>query len=195
MTWTDKQRKLFLRASNMAGWNGSQRYIAMSHAGCPIDRSIGRPSVKHAGNTNAMFAQVMELAEAMSIDTVPPPRDYDSWADAARRKLDARRDFARQIVAEAVTRMPGKYGTSNGQPIARDAAIEKILAASVKHVTGNDSVELTPIKPQTLDECDTGQLYRVIESLKAWFGREMLAAGIEPESFKVPASARRRAAS
>jgi hypothetical protein len=196
MIWSQKQRMLFLKSSNLAKWSPAMRYIAMHHAGCPTDRMLKRCSVKHKGNTNQHFARAMELAEAQAIETVPPPRDYHSWADAARRDLDKRRDFARQIVAEAVTRMPNRFATTpEGEPVERVEAIERMLTAAVQHVTAGDSIELTPIKPLSLDECDTGQLYRVIESLKAWLGREFLKAGLCPESFEPPASAKRRAAS
>jgi hypothetical protein len=152
----------------------------------------------------------MELAEAMAEPgTINPPRAYPSWSHAARRSLDRRRDLARQIAAEAVTRIPEVFARDEPEAPARESSpaslrrsvasslppIDRLLLGVIRHVTNHDSGELCPFKPENLDQCDSGQLYRVIEALKAWVGRELLRRGYTPESFDVPASVRRRLAS
>lgn len=196
MTWSPKQRTVFLRAATIAGWNDRTRYLAMAHAGCPTDHAAGRPSVKHPGNTNKMFARVMELAESQGGGAVAPPREFASWREAAMHELDRSRDFARQIAAEGVKRLPLKFATErDGARLEHDDAVAAVLHRIVVHCTDKDAPEFSSFRPQTITDCDTGQLYRVTEALKAWVGRELLAAGLRPECFDAPASARRRAAS
>lgn len=215
MTWSKSQQILIHQAAKAAGWNAEQRYVAMLHAGCPKHPKHGRPSANHPGNSNDAFERVMELAEAMAEPgTVTPPRAHPSWSHAARRSLDRRRDLARQIAAEAVTRIPEVFDNplplgervaaqqpGEGSPdltISRPhdlAPAERLLRGVIRHVTNHDSDVLCPFKPENLDQCDSGQLYRVIEALKAWVGRELLKRGYTPESFDVPASVRRRLAS
>lgn len=199
--WSKSQQILIHQAAKAAGWNAEMRYVAMLHAGCPKHPKHGRPSANHPGNSNDAFERVMELAEAMAAGSsegskVSPPRNYPSWSHAARRSLDRRRDLARQIAAEAVKRLPEVFAEfPDGEQLAEAPARDSLLRFAVRHVTKGDSIDLCPIKPESLDQCDTGQLYRVIEMLKAWVGRELLKRGYTPESFEIPASVRRRLAS
>lgn len=184
--WSDLQRKLFLRACSAAGWNDAQRYIAMRHAGCPLDAKAERPSVKHPRNTNGQFEQLMALAEAhaaMRGRDVPRPREHASWrvaADFGRRRLEG---VARAIIAEASTRIPEVF----------DAGLERYI---VEHTTASDDGALAGVRdPATLAECDGGQLHRVVEALRAYAGREFARRGLSPRNFTIPPGALRRAES
>lgn len=182
--WSDKQRVLFFRACAAAGITEAQRYIVMRHCGCPLDGKTKRPSVKHPRNTNAMFEQCMAVAEAqagMRHQTVPRPREFRSWREAAESGRQRLITKARGIVAEAIAKMPGKF----------DAGLEQHIC---EHTTDDDDGSLAALQPRTFEEADGGQLLRIIEALRAWIGREFTSAGIEPSTFTVPPEARRRAA-
>lgn len=183
MSWSQPQRTLFLRACTAAGWSPEQRYLAMKHAGCPIDGQAKRPSVKHARNSQASFEAVMALAEASAAiegRSVPTPRNGGTWRDkseGSRRTLLAK---AKRIAAEAVRKCPGQFD-------------DDLLTYAARHVTQGDSTEL-PVGgyAYSIDLCDEGQLVRVVELLRAMVGRAFVQAGCTAESFEIPPVARQR---
>lgn len=182
--WTDKQRIMLLRASNLAGWTPQQRYMAMRHAGCPNAAGKSRPSVSHPRNHQAAFERVMALAEAQAAtlgNCVPGPSTGASWQHAAERARASLEAKAAAIAHEAQQRCSEQFG-------------HELLTATIRHVTQHDDASL-PIhaEPRDLVECDEGQLHRVIESLKAHVGRVFAERGIRPRTFDVPPSAARRA--
>lgn len=190
MPWTDRQRKLFMIAARAAGWNDDQRYIAMRHSGCPTRG--GKPSVTHPRNDNAAFERCMALAESCAGqrgEHVPPPSRKPTWREAVATPNERMRELATRIADEAARRLP-----AFGSPTS-------LLSDTIRHVTSGDSGELTWMHMQHADRgdrelarLDAGQLYRVVESLRAHVGRVFLEHGITPTSFTVPASARRRVA-
>lgn len=189
MAWTPKQRTTFLAAVRAAGWNDDQRYIAMRHCGCPL--KAGTPSVTHPRNDNAAFERCMALAESCAGqrgERIAPPRGKRSWREAERAQGDRLRDLARRIAAEARRSLPQVFPAST-------------LAGTIRHVCGEDDRAMVDRIQDFRDDdgenllftLDPGQLYRVVESLKAHVGRVFLEHGITPASFTVPASAKRRA--
>lgn len=183
MTWSLPQRRLFVRSASAAGMTDAQRYLVMRHVGCPIDARLGRPSVKHPRNSNEMFEQAMAVVEAQAAVAgvrIRAPRECASWRIASQRSHVRALALARAIVREAISRMPERF----------DAGLERYI---VEHTTGEDPADLVGLaRPRTLDECDGGQLRRVIEALRAYVGREFVMAGIEPASFAVPPGVHRR---
>lgn len=204
MTWSQKQRLLFLKASGLAGWNDQQRYLAMRAVGCPcvattipgFDARAGlqsRPSIKAPGNTHEMFAAVMSLAESsartrgamMSRFPRPASGRVDSgqptWRDAAMDTASRLIHKAREIWREAQERMPGKFF---GGDEALDAFARRVTAADASQFPDHFMAA-----PQDLDGCDAAQACRVVEGLRAWVGRDFYAAGINPRSFVIPHNA------
>lgn len=204
--WSLKQQNLFHRAANLAGWNDQLRYVAMRAAGCPLikveprHRSAPtahsplptpaplRPSIKSPGNTNNMFAAVMMLAESAAKQRgagaeFPRPGDADSWAAASFDTAQRERHKARQIWAEARTKMPGVFFAEDGL----DTFVRNQLAKDPAEFPG-----LFDHAPESLEECDLAQSTRIVESLKAWVGRKFYESGIRPQSFYTPSSAIRQ---
>lgn len=182
MSWSPLQRVVFLRACADAGWNDARRYLAMRHAGCP-QTAERRPSVKHARNSQGMFEACMVLAEACAGAagrSVRPPNGHVSWREAAASGRQRLANLARCIAAEAVERMPETF----------DAGL---LGYAVSHTTVGDDPELCPIRPVSIEECDAGQLVRVVELLRAFVGRRFAAACVRPRTFEVPPGAAIRA--
>lgn len=202
MPWTKLQIKVFMVAARAAGWNEDQRYMAMRHCGCPTrSDGVATPSVNHPRNTNALFERCMALAESCAGQqgvTIAPPKGKRSWREAERGAGDRMRDLAHAIVEEAIRRAPDVFFPT--RRVAPDQVAPGLLDATIQHVCGNDPREVLGfirechVATWRLSDLDTGQLYRVVESLKAQVGRVLLERGIVPASFSVPASARRRAA-
>jgi hypothetical protein len=179
--WSDSQRTTFLRACSAAGWNDQQRYMAMRHCGCPLQGD--RPSVKSPRNTNGHFEQLMALAEAQAKlrgRDVRPPREHRSWREAAENGRLRLVELARSIIAEGVIRVPDVFNDG----------LERYIIA---HTTADDLGNMAGIpNPLSLDECDGGQLHRVVEALRAYVGRELDARGLQPRNFVLPPSVIRR---
>lgn len=185
MAWTPKQCTLFLIAAKAAGWNDDQRYIAMRHCGCPLKG--GTPSVTHPRNDNAAYERCMALAESCAGqrgEHVPPPSKRRTWREAVAAPNERMRELAQRIANEAVLRLPAQF------------ADNELLRKTIDHVCGDELVSPDPSSPVpgTLHSLDAGQLYRVVESLKAHVGRVLLEHGLTPESFTAPAWAKRRVA-
>ena len=195
--WSPKQQLLFLKASNIAGWNDQQRYVAMRACGCPLvkgtvgrgqatEAGVTRPSIKAPGNTHESFAAVMVLAEASAEQrgrgaAFPRPSNADSWLDSSRDTSKRVRDLVRRVWAEACERMPGRFF---GGEAALDAFVKGQLARDPAEFP-----EHFDHAPEAIDECDLAQAARILESLKAWVGREFYRAGITPRTFYIPSSA------
>lgn len=184
MAWTKPQRGCFMRACGPggAGWTDSQRYIAMRHCGCPLDAKTRKPSVGHARNDDRMFERCMALAERHAAGlgrTVDPPRGGNgrSWSDAAARSNARMVEKITAIADELVRRVAAKFDPG-------------FLPGYIERMTKNDSAITLAPTPRSLDACDEGQLYRILEGLKAWGGREMLDRGITPSTFIIPAHVR-----
>jgi hypothetical protein len=180
--WSDSQRLTFLRACSAAGLNDAQRYILMHHCGCP-SQAEGRPSIKHARNTNTMFAAAMAIAEAQARQRgreIRPPREFASWREAALSSRMQLVNKARCIITEARERMPAWF----------DEGLERYI---VEHTTAGDDGELVTVAPKSLDEVDGGQAHRVVEALRAFVGRKFAQGGYTPRTFDIPPGAARRA--
>ena len=180
MGWTDGQRRIFLAGASAAGWNDQMRYVAMRHVGCPNFGCTGRPSVKHPRNTHGHLELLMALAESQCQPSrrFPVCQSADSWAKAEGAWRHRLEDLAVRIQEEAVDRLPAHFD-------------DGLIGYAVRHTTGNDP-DTFNFRPTALTDCDAGQLYRVIECMKAIVGRRMLECGMQPRSFDVPAGARRR---
>ena len=198
MVWSRAQQTLFFRAAAAAGWNDAQRYIAMAHAGCRVrgrgkarDSRTGfiytdrRASAADPNNDNDAFERVMALAEASAAgrgasSLMPARRSGRPWADTDRRQRERMARKARDIWEELSLRVPEVF--------MRDG-----LDGLVRRVCMHDDASLTMRRaPESLDECDSGQLHRVIEAAKGWGGRECLRRGISPTTFRVPPSCARQ---
>jgi len=201
MPWTEKQRHIFLMAARAAGWNEDQRYIAMRHCGCQL--KAGTPSVTHRANDQAAFERCMALAEAHAGQqgtTVPKPGKYRSWREAEVHQGDRLRDLAVRIANEAERLLPRRFPSAitvpPTQPHVSDndaQGLSPLLIETVSHVCGNDDRECLSLDGSPCFETlDAGQLYRVVESLKAHVGRVLGEHGIKPRTFTCPASARGR---
>lgn len=177
MGWSEKQTTVFLRAANMAGWNQQQRYMAMVHVGCPLLASDKRPSVKHRGNSQQSFELVMAFAESQAeirevdMEKFPQPQ-RGTWRKLGQDQHARMRDLITRIAHEAVTELPEKFGP-------------RFLAGFIMRMTQNDSGHMAALypNPAELEQCDEGQLYRVLEGLKAWVGREFTRVNRTPKSF------------
>lgn len=211
--WSDRQKFLFLKAGNAAGWNEPMRYTAMRACGCPLMKATGatpvgapdvlRPSVKHAQNNNGHFEAVMALAESCAgqrsgggtLDArFPRPAEHDSWRDAAQHSATSRLiPKIREVWAEAMERMPGRFfefvpDASSPSRGSRSPSLDALAARVCK----NDVTAFPGLYdhgPELLDECDAGQLHRVLEALKAWVGRAFYENGIKPRTFYIPSGA------
>lgn len=188
MAWSPSQRTRFLLAAKAAGWNDEQRYMAMRHCGCPL--KAGKPSVTHPRNDNAGFERAMALAESCAGqrgERVPPPRGKQSWRQAEAQQGERIKGLINEVAIEAERCLPARFVAG------------ELIAGTIRHVCANDAwswcsfiAEHAPA--DLLKNLDSGQLYRVVDSLKAHVGRVLLEHGIRPRTFDVPASARRRVA-
>lgn len=212
MSWTEKQRKLFLIACGLAGWNDPQRYIAMRACGCPCIVAGGRPraskprpdsgpgpetqdprpSVLSPGNTHEMFAAVMSLAEASARTRGAPmirfPMPGRGDLSEPRTWRDAALDTADRLRHKARE----IWAEAHQRMPGKFKGDEESLDAFVRRQTGGDTrdyPEHFACAPETLDACDAAQACRVVEGLKAWIGRDFFAAGIHPRSFVIPQGA------
>jgi hypothetical protein len=182
MAWTKPQRGCFMRAAAIAGWADPQRYIVMRHCGCPLDAKTRKPSVSHQRNDDRMFERCMAVAERHAAGNgaaIDPPRGGNgrTWSDCAARSNARMVEKIEAIADELVRRVASKFEPG-------------FLAGYIERMTRHDAgVTLAP-PPRSLDACDEGQLYRILEGLKAWGGREMLDRGITPTTFIIPANAR-----
>lgn len=170
MAWSDAQRKLFVRACSQADL-GAQRYTIMRYAGCPSGGREGRPSVKHPRNHNRHFELAMSVVESFASQrnvAIRPPGQHKSWREAADRGRERQVHLVKQIADEARTRMPDKFGAG-------------FLAAFITRMTKNDDVCGQPVDDAV--QCDACQLYRIIEGLKAWVGREFADRGMTARTF------------
>lgn len=185
MTWSAKQQRLSVIAANRARWNDQQRYMAMRFVGCPVDKAKDRPSVKHPRNDNDHFRLYMALAESHagmhSVGEFPQPGRGQTWQQVAADRAAPMRRMVEAIAAEAVRRIPDIYSPD-------------FLAGFIDRMTRNDPDEFAGCtgRPTCPAECEEGQLYRVLEGLKAWVGRAMLKRDMRPESFTISEAARRR---
>jgi hypothetical protein len=184
MTWSKAQRTTFLAAATKAGWTADQRYMVMRYAGCPSDVVIKRPTVSAVGNSGRHFRECMAIAESACAQAgvkLRPPAEHPSWNDACFSTRHEEEQFIRRVADEAVRRLPVHYN-------------ESLIRWAVGHVASENSNPLLPgVKPETLEQCDGPTVHRVAECLRAFVGRKFLECGLEPQSFEVPASARRRA--
>ena len=187
MSWTQKQQRLAIMATQLAGWNILQRYMVMKHCGCPIDRQTGHPSTKHDRNTNQQFAMFMSYAEPVARDRgkpLHPPRNHESWEAVVHDDAHRLRDRAHRIMIEAIERVPSKY----------DKGLEQYV---VKHVYSCDQSQtgagFLEYEPESFAQCDGPTLIRCIECMRAFVGREFARRGITPRSFDIPRKAQERA--
>lgn len=180
--WSTKQRVMFLRACNAAGWDSTYRYIVMHHCGCPLDVESKRPSVKHPGNTNRQLELVMSFAEPVARDRgkpIRPPSKHKSWETAAFDQCSRLKLLATRIVDEACRKAPAHFD-------------QGLLEYAIKHVCSHDRAGFMEVHPETLDQCDAPTLIRVVECLRAFVGRRFLELNINADSFKIPLSAQER---
>lgn len=187
--WTPTQRKCFVIASTKAGWNDDQRYMAMRYAGCPLDKSTKRPSVKHPGNRDAQFEALMALAESAAIargERVHPPRGKRSWSEASARGRERLAGLACAIAEEARLRMPAQFDAG-----LLPWMVERITRSDLPDLQGGFGAGPT----DDLRRCDAHQVHRVVEGLRAYVGRYFHRAGIVPNSFTIPPAAKRAAES
>lgn len=184
--WSQSQRRIFIMASNAAGWNAQQRYLAMHHVGCPLTDD-NRPSVKHPRNSQRQFELIMAIAEGHAAlremdGKIPRPASHDCWRDVVESSRDRQISLLRKIHSEAIDGAPDKFqvGTLNG---------------FIQRMTKKDDPMFGVDPPTRPEECDDGQLYRVIEGYKAWAGRELIDHGVMPRCFRVSRAMRQRALS
>lgn len=179
MSWTPKQCKLLHIAANLAGWNAQQRYMVMRHHGCPLMSSTGNPSVTHKGNTQRSYELVMAAAEASAasrgadMSKFPQPAK-GTWRELSGQEFLRTRQLIQAIAHEAVVELPDKF-------------VPNFLSGFITRQTEKDVESACAIthRPTCLEDCDEGQLYRIVEGLKAWVGRAFIAAGRKPKSFKL----------
>ncbi|MAO24533.1 MAG: hypothetical protein CMJ25_27625 [Phycisphaerae bacterium] len=185
--WTHRQRQCVIMACSAAGWNAQQRYMVMLHCGCPLDPKTQRPSIKHPRNTSEQMGLIMSFAEPVARDRgkpLRPPKAHRSWESAVADKAQRQRHKAREIIDEAVAEIPSKF----------NSGLERYV---VEHVydcdQGKSGAGFMEHQPESIEQCDAPTVYRVIECLRAFVGREFAARGIEPRSFTIPRTARQRA--
>ena len=184
MPWSKSQNIMLQRAATAAGWNNEQRYMAMRYVGCRDARGKGRPSATGTSNTQDQFELLMALAYQHAAmngagHTVPSPRK-GTWSEAADAVGSRVRRKVEDVWVEASQRIPDVFHSRG-------------LDGFVVRMTKADPVEFTfGDMPRSLEDCDTGQLYRILEGIKGWVGREMLKRGLTPSTFKIPAHARRQ---
>ncbi len=184
MPWSKSQNIMLQKAAKAAGWNSEQRYMAMRYVGCRDAKGKGRPSATGPSNTQDQFELIMALAyQHASMNkaghAVPAPRS-GTWSDAA------------EAIGARVRRKIEDVWMEASQRIS-DVFHPRGLDGFVIRQTKNDPAEFSfDDSPRSLEECDTAQLYRILEGLKGWIGREMLRRGLTPSTFEIPAHARRQ---
>lgn len=180
MSWTKKQIMRFHIACGLAGWNDQQRYVAMKHVGCPLMHSEKRPSVSHSRNSQWSYDLIMALAESHAasrgadMSRFPQPA-HGTWREISGQKAERMARFVEAIAGEAKEKLPEKF-------------LPNFLGGFVMRMTEKDTGEFSSqtSRPQSLRECDEGQLYRILEGLKAWVAREFHRVGREPSTFDSP---------
>lgn len=187
MGWSRAQQIMLHRAASAADWNDRQRYMAMRHAGCPIDRAKQRPSITHPRNTQRQFELTMSIAEGHAwmheadLEDFPRPRWGDTWAaraGASNGRLDRK---IRAIWAEAADRLPETFDRAG-------------LDGFVQRMTKDhdESLAFQP-RPRSLEHvADPATLDKILEGLKAWAGREFLKRDMRPATFDPPPRERAR---
>jgi hypothetical protein len=187
MSWSEKQRRMILTATRLAGWNILNRYVVMKHCGCPLDPETKMPSIKHERNTHEQFAMYMSFAEPVARDRgrpLYPPKDHESWEAVVNDRAQRLRHRARRIIDEAIQKMPHKY----------DAGLEEYVIGHVyKCDQSKGGAQFLEHEPETLEQCDAPTVHRVIECLRQFVGREFAIRGITPSSFDIPRGAQERA--
>jgi len=193
MTWSPKQVQLAGMAARAAEWSERERQIALKHVGVSERKRVGespRCSANDRANTNEQFVAFMAIAEGVALgkgrgDLMPCARGkaVAFWRDAATDHGHRMRRLVEQIAGEASERMPSEFP-------------EGFLAGFVLRMTKNDhfAVSQRPGGTDDAAQCDEGQLYRILEGLRAWVGRRFYAAGFTPRTFKIPPSVARGAA-
>lgn len=187
MSWSPKQQKLVIMATQFAGWNIIQRKMVMKHCGCRLVKETGMPSVKHEHNSNREFELFLSFAEPVAKERgkeLYPPRGYDSWEALVRDKAHRLRDRAYRILTEAIERVPSKF----------DDGLERYV---VRHIYKEDQSDtganFLEYEPENFTQCDAPTLRRAIECMRAFVGREFQARAITPTSFDIPRKAQERA--
>lgn len=175
MAWTERQQRCAIAAASKAGWNDMQRYTAMLHCGCPKSAS-GQVSLKNKANPHDAFEQYMALAESAAAsrgERIYPPKGQKSWQAVADGK---RTRIIRMIesVWDEACEVLNKNLHADG------------LSGFVDRMTRRDESPCgVPLNHHRLEDCDGGQLYRILEGLKGWFGREFVERGWEPGTFEL----------
>lgn len=171
--WTDAQKRCAITASGKAGFNDQQRYMAMLHAGCPKSAS-GQVSMSNPKNPHAAFEQFMAIAESAAAQRgqhIYPPKGKRSWAEVADSNRSRQIKLIESIWDEARHHLGAKFHADG-------------LDGFVQRMTSKDTTAFgNPLPPRTLEQCDAAQVYRILEGLKGWVGREFSERGIEPGSF------------
>lgn len=188
MGWSRTQQTMFFLACTAAGWNDAQRYIVLRHAGCPerqraANKGAGvksegerRPSASEPRNTQAQFEICMAIAEAAARERgrgadVPQPANARTWGDIEQNARERMIRLVESIWFELVTSMPDVFHASG-------------LVGFVRRMTSCDDRSITlGCAPDALAGCDAGQLYRILEGVKAWGTRECLRRDIRPRTF------------
>lgn len=173
MPWTERQQRCAVMAASKAGWNDEQRYIAMLHCGCPKSPS-GQVSLKNKNNPHDAFEQYMALAESAAEargERIYPPKGQPSWRAVADGKRTRTIKLIESIWAEGCARLNAKLDADG-------------LDGFVLRMTQRDQSPCgVPLAHHRLADCDGGQLYRILEGLKGWIGREFAERGVTPETF------------
>jgi hypothetical protein len=173
--WTERQRKCAISAASKAGWNDQQRYIAMRHAGCKPS-ATGQISLANPSNPHGAFEQYMAIAESAAAERgehIYPPTGKPSWNAVASGQRTRTIRLIESIYAEAQSKLSRKFHEGG-------------LPGFVSRMTRNDtSVCGVKLWTNELEHCDSAQLYRILEGLKAWVAREMIEHGLAPSSFKL----------
>ena len=182
MGWTERQQRCAIAAASRAGWNDMQRYTAMLHCGCPKCPK-GQVSLKNKANPHAAFEQYMALAESSAAqigERIYPPKGFSSWAQV----VDASRTRVIHLINEIC---------EEGRLVLNKHLGDGGLDGFAQRMTRRDQSPCgMPLAKERLVDCDGGQLYRIVEGLKGWLGREFVDRGIEPASFTLHWHARKR---
>ena len=182
MAWTQKQQRCAIAASGKAGWNDMQRYIAMRHAGCAKTQS-GQVSLKNPKNPHKAFEQYMAIAEsaaALNGQQIYPPNGKESWSAVVDAESSRTLRLIESIWAEGCKKLNRKF-------------IEGGLEGFVERMTKLDTTTCgMPLVTDNLNHCDSAQLYRILEGLKAWVAREFVEHGIAPTTFQLTQAQEKR---
>lgn len=182
MAWTDRQQRCAIAAASKAGWNDMQRYIAMRHAGCAKTQS-GQVSLKNPKNPHKAFEQYMAIAEsaaALNGQEIYPPKGKASWSAVVEGESSRTLRLIESIWAEGCTKLNRKF-------------VKGGLEGFVERMTSKDLTPCgMPLATNTLGHCDSAQLYRILEGLKAWVAREFVEHGIAPTTFQLTQAQEKR---